>query len=988
MGSSMSGGSKPYPANSCDLRFFYNLWRDGTSRESSLPPIPADVEFCSFTFERGEFYEGFFDKGSGLVNGPGIYRYAEGDYYIGDFRRGKRHGWGTIVTKENDQYEGGFEDDVRSGFGVINQGRTVSYMGTFEDNVRHGTAVSISYDGVITVERWARDVPVSKSRFAMMVAREEEKARREREAAAAKSRAALVSRFAEEKPGLRVSVAERGGMADIWNLLQVNVAPEESEQIGGEGALPSPPASPCTFPDPHPQPKRERGQDKPSRVADEGTATVKKGGPAGTVEWEGDGKYGGEAAGVDADASDSVGEGGEAKVMAGPAVSRDPLPHHQGTQSEHKPREEDPPTPVPSPLPEEKGGEGETSEWRVEPPLPPARTSPDPPVRHPHEWDSASTSSSSSSSSSSRPPSPVHNVGGGRRQSRKQTRRWRRDMTYAGQEGAAGRDGYESSRYNGGWIGQRGHSGAHGAQVAGGGSGVPERGGGERVLGGTFVGRRERERGRTGVGGGGETSSRAFRLHQSFLRGMRGASRDSDRQLLLKYSHVRRVPLWTPLEVRLFLNSCGVGQVGHHLYTRGMTGKEFLCLTSDASLDQWGVPATMEEGAGGEIVASLCSSGGSGNFHAVRRFLLLIVVNVLRSLEKAALLSLVSARTINEDLDVVDLVINRNEITLKKPLGEGGFGSVWQAEWRGQPVACKVFQAKSGDHAARDFHQELKALRTINHPNISRIFGATNVPELAILTELVDGPTVFDSLNSANPPDGRMCVYIALCVARAMVCVHRHKLIHLDLKSCNVLLKKRDPKASNAQRADEPQYEVKLCDFGLARRCGEGEHRWPGNAGTIGWMAPEMLRAEKAGRAADVYSFGVLLWELYSRRLPFEQMNVADVKALVGYGPRRLPLPPPSDPRRHVECPQVVLDVMRRCLRSEPERRPTMEEVVRGLELQWHAMTVSPVVELLLLMGDGEGAREEAARMTTARRLPAEAGPSNWGGSKWRWFFP
>jgi len=141
-----------------------------------------------------------------------------------------------------------------------------------------------------------------------------------------------------------------------------------------------------------------------------------------------------------------------------------------------------------------------------------------------------------------------------------------------------------------------------------------------------------------------------------------------------------------------------------------------------------------------------------------------------------------------------------------------------------------------------------------------------------------------------------------------MTYLHCHRVLHCDLKSGNILLGKLQ--------------EAKICDFGLAQVLDDGlqedDHVNIGCVGTHHWMAPEVLRGEIYSKASDVYSFGMILWEMISMQVPFAEYSASHVIGIVGYGHRR--------PKSPDGCPATLRAVLRMALRPRwIVRRPFFE---------------------------------------------------------------
>eukprot|EP00923_Selenidium_pygospionis_P040319 GHVN01069709.1.p1 GENE.GHVN01069709.1~~GHVN01069709.1.p1 ORF type:complete len:1202 (+),score=273.20 GHVN01069709.1:504-3608(+) len=219
------------------------------------------------------------------------------------------------------------------------------------------------------------------------------------------------------------------------------------------------------------------------------------------------------------------------------------------------------------------------------------------------------------------------------------------------------------------------------------------------------------------------------------------------------------------------------------------------------------------------------------------------------------------------------------------------------------PVAVKIFRRKknSDKHAseasvARDFYSELQVLSRLRHPNVTLMFGVVLSPSYAIVTEYVRCGSLFDMLHRYhNKLTLPQVVRLAKEIAYGMAYLHTNGVLHCDLKSSNILL--------------TPSGSVKICDFGLATVCDDDSERnkatsglpqMLGCVGTHHWMAPEVLRGEGFTMASDVYSFGMILWEMLTREIPYRGMPVVHIFAAVGYSspPVALPYPLPHTGRQ------------------------------------------------------------------------------------------
>ncbi|KAJ8899587.1 hypothetical protein K2173_018561 [Erythroxylum novogranatense] len=278
---------------------------------------------------------------------------------------------------------------------------------------------------------------------------------------------------------------------------------------------------------------------------------------------------------------------------------------------------------------------------------------------------------------------------------------------------------------------------------------------------------------------------------------------------------------------------------------------------------------------------------------------------------------LVSSKASKElSLDVEDVDIPWSDLILKEKIGAGSFGTVHRAEWHGSDVAVKILMEQDfhAEHV-KEFLREVSIMKRLRHPNIVLFMGAvTHPPYLSIVTEYLSRGSLFRLLHKPSATevlDGRRRLNMAYDVAKGMNYLHKRSppIVHRDLKSPNLLV--------------DRNYTVKVCDFGLSRLKANTFLSSKSAAGTPEWMAPEVLRDEPSNEKADVYSFGVILWELATLQQPWSNLNPAQVVAAVGFKGKRLEIPPDVNPQ--------VAGLIEACWGNEPWKRPSFASIMESL---------------------------------------------------------
>ncbi|XP_061376912.1 mitogen-activated protein kinase kinase kinase 11 isoform X2 [Danaus plexippus] len=267
--------------------------------------------------------------------------------------------------------------------------------------------------------------------------------------------------------------------------------------------------------------------------------------------------------------------------------------------------------------------------------------------------------------------------------------------------------------------------------------------------------------------------------------------------------------------------------------------------------------------------------------------------------------------------------VSFSELKLEEVIGVGGFGKVYRGYWNDEVVAVKAARQDANEDIEvikESVLQEAKLFWMLQHDNIVSLKGVClEEPNLCLVMEYARGGPLNRVLSGRKIRPG-ILVDWAIQVARGMAYLHVDapiSLIHRDLKSSNVLL-------SEAILSDDTLEEktLKITDFGLAREVYKTTRM--SAAGTYAWMPPEVIKNSTFSHASDVWSYGVLLWELLTGETPYKGIDALAVA--YGVAVNKLTLPIPST------CPEPWRVLMEACWRSNPRERPLFPEILDQLE--------------------------------------------------------
>lgn len=242
---------------------------------------------------------------------------------------------------------------------------------------------------------------------------------------------------------------------------------------------------------------------------------------------------------------------------------------------------------------------------------------------------------------------------------------------------------------------------------------------------------------------------------------------------------------------------------------------------------------------------------------------------------------------------------------LTRVLGRGAMGIVYGAELKGIEYALKLVLQESDPEAIQRFEIEAQALAAVDrHPNIVRIhkYERTGLHRYFIL-DLIDGESLDRRLLSGAFTKLHDCVTIARKMASALAHIHKHNIVHRDLKSANILLRHEDGEAF-------------LSDFGLVKRLDFATMTKEGESlGTPQTMSPEQIQGEPLDARSDIWSLGVVLYEMSTGRLPFQS------EKLVELGQKIVEQEPDLPQSINPNIPDDLQSIILKCLAKDPEQR-------------------------------------------------------------------
>ncbi|XRB00067.1 protein tyrosine and serine/threonine kinase [Pycnococcus provasolii] len=259
-----------------------------------------------------------------------------------------------------------------------------------------------------------------------------------------------------------------------------------------------------------------------------------------------------------------------------------------------------------------------------------------------------------------------------------------------------------------------------------------------------------------------------------------------------------------------------------------------------------------------------------------------------------------------------DWELDPSKLTFESKVASGSFGDMYRGHYNSQEVAIKILRNATDDpKRLREFMQEVAIMRKVRHKSVVQFIGAcTKPPNLCIVFVYMHGGSVYDFMHRQNGSFSvQRLLRVAMDIASGMDYLHRCSIIHRDMKSANLLM--------------DEHGDVKIADFGVARVI-DPHGVMTAETGTYRWMAPEVIEHSPYTPKCDVYSYGITIWELLTRSIPYADQTPLQAAVGVVQKGLRPPIPP--------HTPQSLRQIMELTWRRNPDERPTFSELREMLQ--------------------------------------------------------
>ena len=264
-----------------------------------------------------------------------------------------------------------------------------------------------------------------------------------------------------------------------------------------------------------------------------------------------------------------------------------------------------------------------------------------------------------------------------------------------------------------------------------------------------------------------------------------------------------------------------------------------------------------------------------------------------------------------------DSTIKESHLTYHEQIGRGASGDVYRVTWKSRKfgkieAAAKKIPIFRGQNIEEKFGNEIKYLQSLNHPNIISYYGHVITSDhVIIVTEYATKGTLHDNLKNKDRLPPKLKLKWAIQAAKGIKYLQDKKILHRDIKSINLLIDSDD--------------NLKICDFGIARNL-TSTKTTRSSKGTIAYLPPEAFSFTSdpmMSPKADIFAFGIILWQLETCQEPYKGLIPERIMWLVGNDNYRPEIP--------ATCPDVLGHLMRECWDREREKRPGADRIIDTL---------------------------------------------------------
>ncbi|CAN4083503.1 unnamed protein product [Withania somnifera] len=255
-----------------------------------------------------------------------------------------------------------------------------------------------------------------------------------------------------------------------------------------------------------------------------------------------------------------------------------------------------------------------------------------------------------------------------------------------------------------------------------------------------------------------------------------------------------------------------------------------------------------------------------------------------------------------------DWEIDIRLLKFENKVASGSFGDLYKGTYCSQEVAIKVLKPENLNmDMVKEFSQEVFIMRKIRHKNVVQFIGAcTRPPNLCIVTEFMTRGSIYNFLHKQRGAFKLPTLLkVAIDVSKGMSYLHQNNIIHRDLKTANLLM--------------DEHGVVKVGDFGVARVQAQ-TGVMTAETGTYRWMAPEVIEHKPYDHKADVFSFGVVLWELLTGEIPYAYLTPLQAAIGVVQQGLRPTIPKSTHPK--------LAELLEKCWKQDPTERPDFSEIL------------------------------------------------------------